>query len=257
MLTKIAVFLFGSIVGSFLNVCIWRIPRNESIIRPPSHCPKCGKTILWYDNIPFLSYILLKGHCRYCKTKIPFTYFLVELITALLFLITFNFYGLKPLFFIYSLLFSSFVVITFIDLKHQIIPDEISYSGIIIGFILSLIYFPLQGENSLKQSALNSFLGILVGGGSIYLIGTMGEFIFKKEAMGGGDVKLLAMVGAFIGWKLTLLTFFISPVFGVVAGIVTKIKYKTDIIPYGPYLCLGTIVSIFWGERILRLVFGY
>lgn len=257
MLIQAVVFLFGAIVGSFLNVCIWRMPRNESVIKPPSHCPKCANTIQWYDNIPFISYILLGGRCRYCKEKISFRYFLVELTNALLFLVTYNFYGLKPLFFIYIILFSSFVVVTFIDLKHQIIPDEITYGGILAGFILSLIYPPLQGENSIKGAALNSFLGILAGGGSIYLIGIIGEFIFKKEAMGGGDVKLLAMAGAFIGWKLVLLTFFLSPLFGIVAGIISKIKYKTDIIPYGPYLCLGTIASIFWGNQILQYLFAY
>ncbi len=257
MLVKIAVFIFGSIVGSFLNVCIWRLPREESIIKPPSHCPECGKNIPWYDNIPFLSYLLLKGRCRFCKKKISFSYFLVEFFAGLLFLITYLIYNSTPLFYIYILLFSSFIVITFIDLKHQIIPDEITYAGIVLGFILSLIYPPLQGEKTIKEAALNSFLGILTGGGSIYLIGVIGEFIFKKEAMGGGDVKFLAMVGAFIGWKLTLLTFFVSPVFGVIAGLTAKIKYKTDIIPYGPYLALGTIVSIFWGNRILELVFGF
>ena len=250
-------FVFGSIVGSFLNVCIWRMPRNESIVKPGSHCPHCNKTILWYDNIPFISYLLLKGKCRFCKAKISFNYFLVELITASLFLITFNFYGLSPLFFIYAALFSSFVVMTFIDLKFQIIPDEITYPGVALGFILSLIYPALQASETISQAALNSFLGILVGGGSIYLIGVVGEFLFKKEAMGGGDVKLLAMVGAFIGWKLVLLTFFISPFFGIVAGLVAKFKYKTNVIPYGPYLAAGTIVSIFWGNRILEFIFGY
>ncbi len=213
MLEKIVVFIFGSIVGSFLNVCIWRMPKRKSIIKPFSHCPICGKNILWYDNIPFLSYVFLKGRCRFCKNKISFRYFLVEFITALLFLVTFNFYGFAPLFFIYILLFSSFIVVIFIDSEYQIIPDEITYGGIIIGFILSVLYPPLQGQSSMKLAAWDSFIGILVGGGSIYLIGVIGEFIFKKEAMGGGDVKFLAMVGAFIGWKLTLLTFFISPVF--------------------------------------------
>lgn len=249
------IFIFGSVVGSFLNVCIWRLPRDESIFKPRSHCPNCQRPIPWYDNIPFLSFLFLKGRCRFCKGRISFRYFLVEFITASLFLIFFLRFGSDPKFFIYTLLCCGLIVATFVDFKHQIIPEQITLGGLGAGLILSAIFPQLHEVVSRWRSVLSSLLGALVGGGSIYLMGLLGKAIFKKEAMGGGDVKLLAMVGAFIGWRLTVLAFFLGPFFGSVVGIYLKLRKKVDIIPYGPYLSLASIVSILWGEQILRRLF--
>ena len=248
---KIFVFIIGACVGSFLNVCIYRLVKGESIVRPRSHCPDCNHKLTWYENIPLLSYLALRGKCRYCKGPISFRYFTVELITAGLFVLFLDCFGLGILFLIYATLVSALIVVTFIDIKEQIIPDEISLPGMIIGLGVSFAYPALQRLNSHTLSLLYSFLGLIAGGGAIYLTGLLGDFIFKKESMGGGDVKLLAMIGAFIGWKMTLLTFFIAPLFGAMVGIMLKIKKNVSTIPYGPFLSLGAIISIIWGERII------
>lgn len=259
------IFILGSMVGSFLNVCIWRMPRHESIIQPGSHCPYCKHPIAWYDNIPFVSFILLTGKCRHCHTRISFRYFLVEFITASLFVLFYYRFGLTPEFFIYISLVSALVVATFIDFEHRIIPDEITLGGLVAGILISLVYPRLHHSQSMfvswpwwrqvGYSGLQALWGGLAGGGSIYLIGLLGNFAFKKESMGGGDVKLMAMIGAFVGWKLVLLTFFIAPFFGSIVGIILKIKTKAEIIPYGPYLSLAAIISIIWGQEILNYIF--
>jgi len=248
------VFIFGSIVGSFLNVCIYRLPKGRSIIIPGSHCPNCTLPIRWYDNIPILSYIFLGGRARCCKAKISFRYFMVEVLTALAFLVLFINFSLTPKFFAYIVMVSGLIVATFVDFEIQEIPDEISVGGLAVGLILAIAFPSIMNETTRLNSFLNSFLGALAGGAMIYVMGSLGEFAFKKEAMGGGDVKLLAMIGAFIGWKLTILTFFIAPLFGSVVGVILKIKEGKDIIPYGPYLSMAAVVSIFFGENIIRLL---
>lgn len=253
---KIFIFYFGAIIGSFLNVCIYRLIKKESIIRPGSHCPHCQESIAWYDNIPLISYFILGGRCRYCQKRISLRYFIVELLTALLFLFLLHQFGLSLLFWIYAAFISSLVVVSFIDIEIQEIPDEISLAGIVIGLILSVAFPVLQQTISHKTAFLRSFVGILAGGGAIYLTGMIGDAIFKKETMGGGDVKLMAMVGAFIGWKLALLTFFIAPFFGSVVGIILKIKEGKSIIPYGPFLSLAALISIIWGKPIIYWAFG-
>jgi len=251
---KIFLFCLGAVVGSFLNVCIYRMPRKESIIRPGSHCPHCQKKLSWYDNVPFLSYIFLKRRCRHCGRKIAFRYFVVELLTAGIFLLLHYYFGLSLLFWIYTALCSSLIVVSFIDIDIREIPDEIDLSGIVIGLLLSFIFPQLQEAALHKLALWRSFLGILAGGGSIFLTGLIGDAIFKKESMGGGDVKLMAMVGAFIGWKLAILTFFIAPFFGAAVGIVLKIRKGESLIPYGPFLSLAALISIIWGERIITLI---
>ena len=251
MIPKSIIFIFGACIGSFLNVCIYRLGKGESIIRPRSHCPHCNHRLTWYENIPFLSYLMLRAKCRYCKKPISFQYFMVELITAGFFLLFLNYFGLSILFLIYAALVSALIVVTFIDIKEQIIPDEISLPGMIIGLAVSFIYPVLHRLDSHTLSLLYSLLGLIAGGGSIYLIGLLGDFVFKKESMGGGDVKLLAMVGAFIGWKMVLLVFFISPLFGAIIGIILKMRKNVSIIPYGPFLSLGTIIVIIWGRQII------
>ena len=252
---NILVFIFGAIVGSFLNVCIYRLPKGRSIIFPGSHCPNCGKKIHWFDNIPILSYIVLFGKARCCKTKISFRYFIVETLTAIAFLIFFIVFGFTAKFFAYLIFVSGLIVATFVDFEIQEIPDEVSIGGLIVGLVLSVLFPSILNETLRAGALMNSFSGALIGGAMIYGMGMLGELAFKKEAMGGGDVKLLAMIGAFIGWKLTLLTFFIAPLFGSVVGIILKIREGKDVIPYGPYLSLAAVFSIFFGDRLLRLLF--
>ncbi|MCU0652274.1 MAG: prepilin peptidase [Candidatus Omnitrophica bacterium] len=265
MLVKLIVFLFGSLVGSFLNVCIHRMPLEESIVRPRSHCPKCKKTIFWYDNIPFLSYILLKGKCRYCKEKISPRYFLVELITALIFLLFYLRFGLNFNFFFYIVFACGLIVATFVDIPHRIIPDEISVGGMFVGIILSAVKgLELQPLAWSWKPLFNSVAGALVGGGVIYLTGYLFDLVYFKllkkpaiqgetESMGGGDVKLMAMIGAFLGWQRALLTFFIAPFFGIVIGLYNLVTKKEHLIPYGPFLSLAALVALFWADKIIRL----
>ena len=249
------VFCLGAIIGSFLNVCIYRMPRRESIIRPRSHCPQCKAAIAWYDNIPFLSYLFLKGRCRHCKSGISPRYFVVESLSAGMFLFFWQHFGLSSFFFIYSALGASLIVVSFIDIAIQEIPDEISLPGIVIGLILSLGFPQLHLSLSPGAGLWNSALGLLAGGGAIYITGLLGNAVFKKESMGGGDVKLMAMIGAFIGWKLALLTFFLAPFFGAAVGIVIKIREGKSLIPYGPFLSLACFISIVWGQRIINWLF--
>lgn len=244
---SIVAFLFGTVVGSFLNVCIWRIPREESIVFPPSHCPNCNYKIRWYDNIPLISYIILKGKCRGCGTNISLQYPLVELLNGLITLALFLRFGSTPPFFILFLFSSALVVVTFIDMEHQIIPDEISLSGIIIGFIAS---FFIQGH-----SWLNSLLGIILGGGSLLFVAYSYQWLTKKDGMGGGDIKLLAMIGAFLGWKAIPFIIFASSLIGSVIGITIMILQKKNsklAIPFGPYLAFGAILYIFYGRQLIQ-----
>lgn len=260
--------MMGAIVGSFLNVCIVRMPHEKSVVKPRSHCVHCKKQLLWYDNIPFISYILLKGRCRFCGDKISPRYFLVELVTAITFVAFYQYYGLTAFLPAYLTMVCGFIVATFVDFEHRIIPDEISIGGMIAGLVFSLFIPQLHGLSTatpgvavgwmhLKSLGLSA-LGVIVGGGSIYAMGMLGDFLFKKESMGGGDVKLMAMVGAFLGWKLAILTFFLAPFFGAVYGIVEKIRTKDTAIAYGPFLAGGALISLFWGEAIIRWILsGY
>ena len=238
-------------MGSFSNVCIYRIPRNESIIYPASHCPKCRSEIKPFDNIPLLSFILLKGRCRHCKTKISIRYPMVELLSGLIYLIIYLIYGLSVQTLIYIILSSALIIIAFIDLNQQIVPDVISLPGIVIGFIVSFFVHYI--------SFINSALGIVVGGGIILFIGIAGSLIFKKEAMGGGDVKLAAMIGAFLGWRYIIISLFLGFFLGALAGIIliiAKIKKREDVIPFGPFIVLGSLITLLWGEQIISWYLG-
>ena len=266
MIEKIFVFIFGSIVGSFLNVCIYRLPLEQSIVRPRSYCPRCKKTIFWYDNIPLISYLILLGRCRFCKQKISPRYFLIEFITAGVFLIFYNRYGLGFDFIFYTLFVCALIVATFVDIQHRIIPDEVSLGGIGMGLILNLLRPYLVPTAYHLLPIWDSLLGVLIGGGVIYLTGKTFDLVYFKllkkgpidgetESMGGGDVKLLAMIGAFLGWKIALLTFFLAPFLGIIIGIVNLIIRKQHTIPYGPFLSLAAFISIFWADKIFRLIF--
>lgn len=239
-------FAFGAVVGSFLNVCIYRLPRNESVVFPPSHCPNCDYQIRWYDNIPILSYLVLRGKCRGCGQRISLQYPLVELINGLLTLALFLRYGPSFVFAVLFVFCCAMVVVTFIDLEHQIIPDSISLSGIVLGFIASF-FIPSHGW-------LNSLLGILAGGGSLLLVAYGYQLIAKRDGMGGGDIKLLAMMGAFFGWKAILFIVFAASLMGSVIGISIMLAKKQDstlAIPFGPYLASAAILYIFYGKRLI------
>ncbi len=251
----IVVFILGSIIGSFLNVCIYRMPREESIVFPPSHCPSCKKNVLWYDNIPIISYLALSGKCRFCKAKISYRYPLVEALTALLLAALFLRFGMTPKFPAYSIMTCGLIVATFVDFRIQEIPDEISIGGIAAGLLLAFAFPAILGAAARGHAILNSLAGAVAGGGSIYLLGVFGKFAFKKEAMGGGDVKLMAMIGSFLGLKLVLLTFFMAPFLGAVPGIILKIRKGAETIPYGPFLSMAALIAVFFGERIIRFFF--
>jgi len=242
----IASILFGAIVGSFLNVCILRLPKEESIITPGSHCPHCKKSIAFYDNIPLISYFILRGKCRHCKKRISLQYPIVEGITALSSLLLFIKFGPSIPYLLYFAFVSSLIVITGIDLYHQIIPDLISLPGIGVGLLGSLLFLPL--------TFLNSLFGILLGGGSLFLVATLYQWLFKREGMGGGDVKLLAMIGAFLGWKAVILTILLGSLIGSITGIAIILLRGKDFkyaIPFGPFLSLGAVISLFYQNEII------
>ena len=247
----ILIFVLGLIVGSFSNVCIYRVPRNESVIYPGSHCPKCHSNISPIDNIPLLSYILLKGRCRNCRSKISIQYPVVEFLTGLIYLIIYLIYGLSIQSLVYLILSSALIIIAFIDLNEQIVPDVISLPGIGVGLILSF-FVPYI-------SFINSASGVVVGGGIILIIALVGSMIFKKEAMGGGDIKLAAMIGAFLGWRYTIISLFLGFFLGALAGIfliLSKIKSREDMVPFGPFIALGSLITLLWGEKILSWYLG-
>lgn len=257
VIEKILIFILGLAVGSFLNVCIYRMPRSESIIKPRSHCPACKKPIVWYDNIPVLSFLILRARCRFCKAKISWQYPIVELLTAWTFLLFFDYFGWGWELLVYLMLVSGLIIATFTDIGHRIIPDEISLGGIAAGLLFSFLLPSLQNTAGHWRSLFYSLVGVLVGGGIIFIMGVIGDWIFKKESIGGGDVKLLAAIGAFIGWQKVLMAFFIAPLFGTIVGVIVKIRTKESVIPYGPFLALGTLISIFWFRQIMGMVFGY
>ncbi len=238
--------IFGAMVGSFLNVCIFRLPNKESIIWPGSHCPHCKTPIKFYDNIPLISYLVLRGKCRQCHGSISLQYPLVEGITALSSLLLIMRFGLSLSYLIYFAFVAALIVITVIDLYHQIIPDVISLPGIGVGLLASLIISQITFSNSL--------LGILVGGGSLFLIATVYQWLFKREGMGGGDVKLLAMIGAFLGWKAVILTIFLGSLIGSITGIILMVSKGKDFkyaIPFGPFLSLGAVIALFYQNEII------
>ena len=233
-------------IGSFLNVCICRLPKEESIVTPGSHCPRCKTPITFYDNLPLISYLLLRGKCRHCRAPISIQYPLIEGITALLSLLLFIRFGPSLSYFVYFSFTAALIVITVIDLHHQIIPDVISLPGIGIGLLASFL-LP-------QMTFLNSLIGMLLGGGSLFLVATLYQWLFKREGLGGGDVKLLAMIGAFLGWKAVILTILLSSLIGSITGMIIMVAKGKDFkyaIPFGPFLSLGAVISFFYGEKII------
>ena len=239
--------IFGALIGSFLNVCICRLPREESIVTPGSHCPQCNIPIRFYDNIPVLSYLLLKGKCRHCGKPISIQYPVVEGVTALSSWVLFTTYGPSLSYLFFFAFVAALIVITVIDLQHQIIPDVISIPGMAVGLLGSLVLPHL--------SFLTSLGGLLLGGGSLFLVATVYQWLFKREGMGGGDVKLLGMIGAFLGWKAVILTILLSSLIGSFIGILVMVLKGKDFkyaIPFGPFLSLGAVLTLFYGEAMIR-----
>lgn len=250
LLIQIYVFSIGACVGSFLNVCIYRLPAYESIIRPASHCPACNTPIKFYDNIPILSYMILRGRCRQCRTSISFRYVCVEIITGLCALSTLLKYGLSLQALLVFLFISALIVITYIDLDHKIIPNRITLPGIPICLAASLSFPDLPFKDAV--------LGLLAGGGSLYLIAWGYKAITRKDGMGGGDIKLLAMIGAMIGWKGVVFTIYLASVLGTAIGLPLMYLKKKNMkyaIPFGPFLSIGSIVYIFFGTEIINWYF--
>jgi len=245
------VFLLGLFVGSFLNVCIWRLPRGEQVVRGRSHCPACRQTIPWYDNIPVASLILLKRRCRFCRAPISWRYPAVELLTGLTLAAVASRWGMTGPALTYAALLCGLIVVSFIDAREQIIPDVITLPGLGLAILASLAWPALHGTGHRGWAAGHSLLGALAGGGSIYLMGVLGRCLFKREAMGGGDVKLMAMLGAVLGWQRILLAFFIAPVFGSVVGVPLRWLRGMELIPYGPFLSLAAVVALWWGHAII------
>ncbi len=242
--------LLGALVGSFLNVVILRLPdENGSIVLPPSHCPHCQTPLHWYENIPVFSFLFLAGRCRSCRVSISWQYPLVESAMALLSLGLYHRFGLSLAFGIYFLFVAALLVVIFIDLRHQLIPDVISLPGIVIGFAVSFINPFVSWQDA--------GLGLLIGGGLLYSI-ALGYYLFtKRVGMGGGDIKLLAMIGAFLGWQSLPFVVFSSSLLGSIVGIGAMFKQKKGgktMIPYGPFLSVSALIYLFFRERILVLV---
>jgi leader peptidase (prepilin peptidase)/N-methyltransferase len=247
VLLYVIVFAFGLSIGSFLNVCIYRIPLNISLAKGRSFCPYCRTKISWFDNIPLLSFLLLKAKCRHCKQSISWIYPTVELLTGLLFLLSYWKFGFSWQFLSAIILLSALIVISFIDLKHQIIPDLISLPGILLGLVFS---FLIPGFHW-----LNSLIGVLLGGVFFYLMAWVGQALFKRESLGGGDIKLAAMLGAFLGWQKLLVVFFLSSLLGALVGLILIFAIKDfrekRIIPFGPFLALASVLALFLGDRVI------
>lgn len=254
-LDRVLVFVMGAVIGSFLNVCIYRIPKRQSVVFPRSYCPRCHKPIPWYDNIPVLSYLVLLGRCGSCRKRISPRYLAVEVTTAAVFLFLYMEFGVREKFFAYAFLVSALIIATFIDIRTGEIPDVISLGGAAAGLVAACAFPALFDTTSRLIAAGNSIAGMVAGAGSIYLMGLVGKLAFKKDAMGDGDVTLMALIGSFLGWKLALLVFFVAPFFGALVGIPMRLTQGRETIPYAPYLSLGAVIAVFYGHTILRFLF--
>ena len=257
MMVGLLTFLFGAIVGSFLNVCILRIPKEESVVHPPSHCPACKNPIRFYDNLPLISYVMLLGRCRACGERISPRYFAVELLMAALALALYYQFGLGLAFFASFVFVAALIVISFIDLDVRIVPDVISLPGIVVGLLFSVIgRFVLNDPYELVPSPWSSILGILIGGGVLLALAWAYEVFTGVEGMGGGDIKLLAMIGAFLGWPSIPVTLFFSSLGGSIIGLTAMIikgvgrKYA---LPFAPFLCLGALLYLFFGRELVEI----
>lgn len=240
----IFILVLGLLIGSFLNVCIYRIPRGESIAYPPSHCTNCGNNIKSYDLIPVISYIFfLQGKCRYCGEKISIRYPITELFTGVVFMLTYKYYGMSMEFIKFAVLSCFLIVIGMVDFDTTDVYFKTTMSGIIVGIVFLIVYY-FNGYNIWTY-----ILGALIGGGFISLV------ILITGGMGWGDAEICFLAGMYLGWKLTLVMLFLSVVLGGIIGlllIATKKKSKKDYIPFGPYIALGAMIAMIWGDEILK-----
>jgi leader peptidase (prepilin peptidase) / N-methyltransferase len=242
----VVIGLFGLALGSFLNVVIARIPAGESLVHPGSACPGCSAPLAWYDNIPVLSFVALRGRCRACGMRISWRYPIVEVITAAVLVLAYVAFGPSAEFLVACVLLPALVAMTAIDLQHQMIPDAITLPGIPVGLVINVA--------TARISWLDSIIGILAGGGLFLVI-----ILASRGGMGGGDLKLGALLGAFLGWKALLFALFVAIVLGGAVGAVllgTGRRGRKDPIPFGPFLAAGGAMALFWGERAFEWWMG-
>ena len=260
------VIVVGLIVGSFLNVCIYRVPRGRSVVYPGSACPHCDHPISALENIPVLSYLFLGRKCRQCGAKIAWVYPLVEALTAVLFYLLFLKYGFESPFFVNIVFFSILVILIFIDLFERLLPDVFTLGGLAFGFVIAPFqsgeFFPDAGPLNLSNVLLryyDSFLGVLMGAGFLWLVAEVYLRMKKVEGMGFGDIKMMAMVGAFLGWQHTWMTILLGSLLGALVGslyiyVLRKgTKYE---LPFGSFLAVGAMISTLWGKSILTAYLG-
>lgn len=243
----IIIVLFGMAWGSFLNVVIYRLPREMSLLRPPSTCPDCETRIKPYDNIPLFSYIFLRGKCRYCRAKIPFSYFLVEFLTPLSFLLLFRQHSLSLFFFASCVFTSALIALAIIDFYHQILPDEITLPCL----LLAIIYSLFRSDFNLRES----LVGAVVGAGVLLFIYGAYYLLRKKEGLGMGDVTMMLMIGAYMGWLQAFFTLILASFAGAVVGILFIIFKRKSLqysLPFGTFLAPAAFVSLLWGEQIIQ-----
>ncbi len=243
----IFIVLFSLVWGSFLNVVIHRLPLGMSLLRPPSSCPRCKQKIKFYDNIPIISFFLLKGKCRQCKEKIPFFYPLVELLCPVCFLLLHSQYSLSLFFFVSCLFASAMIVLGVIDFYHQILPDEITLSGL----VLALVYSLFRQDVNLTQA----LVGAVAGAGFLLFIYGAYYLLRKKEGLGMGDVTMMLFIGAYLGWRQAFLTMIFASFAGALVGIFIILFKKKDFqysLPFGTFLAPAAFVVLLWGEKIIR-----
>lgn len=262
-------FVYGTVVGSFLNVCIWRLPRDESLIRPGSHCPSCDRLLRAWDLVPLFSFLVQRRKCRYCGAPISWRYFGVELLTGLYFVLTYHSFGWGIDSLAYALFGAALIAVFFIDLEHWIIPDQLSLAGIAIGLARDGIGLA-DGSRSAYPLPIpwtgwhlpvpQSVAGILICGGVFYAIAALSYYVFKKEGIGGGDIKLAAAVGATLSLDRALLSFFLAVALGSAIGIgliLARRKTGKDYVPFGPMMVAGAVLSIFYGGRLIEMWRNY
>ena len=270
-------FIYGTVVGSFLNVCIWRLPRDESLVKPGSHCPSCNTLLRAWDLVPLFSFLIQRCKCRYCGVKISWRYFTIELLTGIYFVLTYYWFGMRagyPAywvldFLVYALFGASLIAIFAIDLEHWIIPDQLSLFGIALGLARDGIglatgerkpfWMPVPGLDK-GIPIPQSVAGILVCGGIFLAIAIVSYYIFKKEGIGGGDIKLAAAIGAILSLGNALLSFFLAVFLGSVIGIglmALKIKSRKDYVPFGPMLVAGAVLAMLYGKEMLDVWRNY